>query len=123
MMFQDNMFLPKKGESPKLIFGKGLESNSNNISIICERFNKNREPIFEYILNKGQQLRLYFDDDGDKETDYDSLSPNEFETLYKERHQDNINKLENYFKDINLDISSSSYNGWDMSNDKYNNNF
>ena len=123
MMFQDNMFLPKKGESPKLIFGKGLESNSNNISTICERFNKNREPIFEYILNKGQQLRLYFDDDGDKETDYDSLSPNEFETLYKERHQDNINKLENYFKDIKLDISSSSYNGWDMSNDKCNNSF
>ena len=121
MMFQDNMFHSKNGEEPRLIFGKALESK--DLNAICDRLNNhpkgkhlNKEPIFEYIVNKGQQLRLYFDDDGDTDKDYNSLSDSEFETLCNTRNESNINKLNKYFDDTTLDISSSSYNGYDMSN-------
>ena len=129
-MFQDNMFLTKNGEEPKLIFGRALESNTKDINAICDRLNNNpngkhlnREPIFEYIVNKGQQVRLYFDDDGVANSNYDSLSPIEFETLCNTRNQYNINQLMKYFNDITLDISVSSYNGYDMSNVKGNKHF
>jgi len=121
MMFQDNMFVTKNGEEPKLMFGGAIDSTK--IKFICERLNNNpkgkhlnREPIYEYIINKGQQLRLYFDYDGEDNSNYDDLSPIEFEELCKTRNQYNINKLMDYFKDITLDISVSSYNGFDMSN-------
>jgi len=113
-MFQDNMFLTKNGEEPKLIFERALESNTKDINAICDRINNNpngkhlnREPIFEYIVNKGQKLRLYFDDDGVANSNYDTLSPIEFETLCNTRNQYNIDKIMKYFNDITLDISIS----------------
>ena len=127
-MFQDNMFLTKNGEEPKLMFGRALESNRKDINYICEKINinpngkhLNREPIFEYIINKGQQLRLYFDFDGDD--NYDNLSEDEFKKLCKARNQQNKDILKKYFNDITLDISISSYNGLDMSNVKGNKHF
>ena len=122
-MFQDNMFLMKDGDDPKLKLMFGGAIDSSKIKVICDRLNNNpkgkhlnREPIYEYFINKGQQLRLYFDYDGEDNANYDDLSPIEFEDLCKTRNQYNINKLMDYFKDITLDISVSSYNGFDMSN-------
>jgi len=119
MMFQNTYILPKPNEEPKLIFGKVLECNEKNKKFICENL-KGTEPVYELLINKGVPLRLYFDDDGDNNVDLDSLTTDEFNKMADSRNEENIKKLKDYFNEIDLDLSISSYCGKDYSNPKSN---
>ena len=115
-MFQETMILPKNGEEPKLIFGKSLDCNDKDKKLLCEYLkNRGTEPVFELLINKGVPLRLYFDDDGDNNVDLDSLTKEECVDIMKNRNEENIKKLKDYFNDIDLDLSISSYCGKDLS--------
>ncbi len=119
MMFQNTYILPKPNEEPKLKFGKVLECNEKNKKFLCENL-KGTEPVYELLINKGVPLRLYFDDDGDNTVDLETLTKDECGDFMKNRNDENIKKLKDYFNDIDLDLSISSYCGKDLSNPKSN---
>jgi len=119
MMFQNTYILPKPNEEPKLKFGKVLECNEKNKKFLCENL-KGTEPVYELLINKGVPLRLYFDDDGDNTVDLETLTKDECGDFMKTRNDENIKKLKDYFNDIDLDLSISSYCGKDLSNPKSN---
>lgn len=108
MRFLDSMYLPKNNEDPKLILGKNIEDINHILDYLKTR---KTEPVFELLINDGKAHRLYFDDDGDIDTDYDSISQEEFKQLEKDRRISNKKKLKTYFKDTEIDLSISSYCG------------
>jgi P4 family phage/plasmid primase-like protien len=121
MMFQETMILPKNGEEPNLIFGKTLDCNDKDKKLLCEYLkNRGTEPVYELLINKGLPLRLYFDDDGDNTVDLEKLTKEECVDIMKNRNEENIKKLNDYFNDIDLDLSISSYCGKDLSDPKNN---
>jgi len=121
MMFQNTYILPKNGEEPKLIFGKSLDCNDKDKKLLSEYLkNRGTEPVYELLINKGVPLRLYFDDDGDNTVDLETLTKDECGDIMKNRNDENIKKLKDYFNDIDLDLSISSYCGKDLSNPKSN---
>ena len=124
MNFMDSMNLPIKGQIPNLLFGRTLENNEKDLKAIVSRIKKNpnskkdvlnREPIFEYFTNSNQNVKFYFDDDGDKNNNYTDITKDEFNSVCKTRNEKNIAKLQRYFAGYYLDISISSYNGFDKS--------
>ena len=120
--FLDCMYCPKENTIPNYLFGRTLTNDLEGLKMIVDRVKLHpkgkplsREPIFECFYNTNQLVKFYFDDDGDEVNNYTEMKEEDFIELCKIRNQYNVDKLLNHFKENTIDISITSYNGFDKS--------
>tara|TARA_R110002110_G_scaffold174750_3_gene378002 strand:- start:266 stop:2992 length:2727 start_codon:yes stop_codon:yes gene_type:complete len=92
---------------------EGIKSVITHITNNPKGIGHNTEPLFEIIQNHHTtKVRPYFDYDYTND-DITTMGEENFKNLCEEKNKENIDKLNKYFNNVEIDLSISSYNGFD----------